>query len=78
VDFIEPIASRPDRGDGRITAWSWRSVPPPRRHAARDVSGYKAYESALAGQNIVYTFGLATGFLQNVRTIGQDLPSWPN
>ena len=35
TDFIESIASRPDLGDGRITAWAWQSVPPPRSSAAR-------------------------------------------
>ena len=29
VDFIHPIASRPDPGDGRITAWAWSHVPAP-------------------------------------------------
>lgn len=75
VDFIAPIGSRPDRGDGRISAWTWQSVPPPRSHAARDIAGHRAYESALAGQNIVYTFGLATGFLQLAQRVARD-PSW--
>ena len=47
VTFIEPVASRPDRGDGRITAWAWRSVSPPKR---RDDRFHRAYEGALAGQ----------------------------
>jgi hypothetical protein len=29
VDFIVPIGSRPDRGDGRVSAWAWQSVPRP-------------------------------------------------
>lgn len=66
VDFIEAIAIRADRGDGRITAWAWRSVPPPRSRATREIAGYQAYETALASQNIVHTFGVATGFLQVV------------
>jgi hypothetical protein len=75
VDFIVPVGSRPDRGDGRVSAWAWQSVPPPRSHASRDIAGHAAYESALAGQNIVYTFGLATGFLQLAQTVARD-PSW--
>ena len=47
VTLIEPVASRPDRGDGRITAWAWRSVSPPKR---RDDRFHRAYEGALAGQ----------------------------
>lgn len=66
VDFIEAIGSRANRGDGRITAWAWRSVPPPRSRATRDIAGHNACEAVLAGQNIVQTFGLATGFLQGV------------
>ncbi len=73
VDFISNIGSRLDRGDGRISAWSWQPVPPPRRRASGDIAGHKAYESALAGQNIVYTFGLATGFLQLALRVARDL-----
>ena len=66
VAFIEPVASRPDRGDGRITAWAWRSVTPPKR---RDDRFHGAYERALAGQNIWQPFGLATGFFGQVARI---------
>jgi hypothetical protein len=75
VDFIGAIGSRPDRGDGRISAWAWRSVPAPKSRAARDVAGHRAYESALAGRNIVHTFGLATGFLQLALTVAHN-PNW--
>jgi len=75
VNFVTAVGSRPDPGDGRITAWAWRSVPPPRSRAARDIAGHSAYETALAGQNIVYTFGLATGFLQLVLKAAAD-PLW--
>jgi hypothetical protein len=51
VDFIEPVASRPDPGDGRITAWVWKSVRPPTRRDRRDLEGHRAYEEALAGEN---------------------------
>jgi len=66
VSFIEPVASRSDRGDGRITAWAWRSVSPPKR---RDDRLHEAYERALAGQNIWQPFGLATGFFSQVARI---------
>jgi hypothetical protein len=51
------------------------SVPPPRSDAARDIAGHRAYESALAGQNIVHTFGLATGFLRLAQKVAHD-PGW--
>jgi hypothetical protein len=63
VEFVEAIGSRRDRGDGRVSAWAWRSVPPPKSRAARDTAAYRAYENAVAGLNIVHTFGVATGFL---------------
>jgi hypothetical protein len=75
VDFIEAIGARPDRGDGRISAWAWRSVPAPRSRAASAVAGHRSYESALAGKNIVHTFGAATGFLKLALTVARD-PSW--
>jgi hypothetical protein len=87
VDFIEPIASRPDPGDGRITAWAWRHVPPPSRRKGlqdwqyeRELKYHQAYEAAVVdggqGGNIVYTFGLATGFLDLLHQHRLD-PAWP-
>ncbi len=75
VEFIVNIGSRSDRGDRRISAWAWQSVPPPRSRAARDIAGHTAYETALVGHNIVYTFGLATGFLNLALTAARD-PRW--
>jgi hypothetical protein len=76
VDFIEPFASRPDPGDGRITAWTWRHVRQPSSAGLKPwqyqsaVKAHKAYETAVVdgsqGGNIVYTFGLVTGFLDLV------------
>jgi hypothetical protein len=73
--FIEPVASRPDRGDGRVTAWAWRSVTPPRTGARsrgeqqRGEQNHVAYERALVGQNILQPFGLAMGFFGQVGRI---------
>jgi hypothetical protein len=53
VDFIEPVASRPDLGDGRITAWRWKATRQPTRRDARDLKGHRSYEDALAGRNII-------------------------
>jgi hypothetical protein len=74
VEFVSPIVSRPDRGDGRITAWTWQHVPPPARGDDMNDRVYQwalkchqAYELAVVeggqGGNIVYTFGLVTGSL---------------
>ena len=40
--------------------------------APRDIGGHRAYEAALAGQNIVQTFGLATGFLRLALAVARD------
>jgi hypothetical protein len=70
VDFIEPGASRPGPGDGRITAWTWKSVPEPRlvsvpaRGQAWEMTRYRAYESQLAGHTIGEVFGRAAAFLK--------------
>ena len=73
VDFIRPIASRPDPGDGRITAWVWQHVVPPSKEGLTDgqyksaLKFHRAYETAVVddgqGGNIVYAFMLVTGFL---------------
>src|SRR5437899_9227257 len=54
VDFIDPVASRPDPGDGRVTAWAWKSTPPPTRKGKRELDSHRSYEAALAGKNIVH------------------------
>lgn len=82
VEIVEPIASRPDLGDGRITAWTWKHLPPPSRTRARDREGYEAYERAVAGHNIVYSFTSALCFLrmayetarQSGQQSGSELP----
>jgi hypothetical protein len=86
VDFIHPIASRPDRGDGRITAWVWRHVEPPSRENMTTgqykaaVRAHQAYEKAVVaggqGGNIVYTLGLVIGFLDLAYQHQADL-DWP-
>jgi hypothetical protein len=86
VDFIQPIASRSDPGDGRITAWTWRHVRPPSSEGVTDslykaaVKAHLAYETAVVdggqGGNIVYTFGLVAGFLGLVHQHQAD-PDWP-
>jgi hypothetical protein len=78
VTFIEPVASRADPGDGRITAWAWRSVPPPvqggggrnrPREQQRAEQLHEAYERALPGQNVWQSFNIAAGFFGQVARI---------
>lgn len=86
VDYVKPIASRPDPGDGRITAWAWRHVPPPEQNQMTDgqhkwaLRCHQAYEAAVVeggqGGNIVYTFDLVQGFLDVFNEHRLD-PDWP-
>jgi hypothetical protein len=78
VTFIEPVASRTDPGDGRITAWAWRSLPPPVEGAGgrnrphqqqRAEQLHQAYERALAGQNVWQSFNVAAGLFGQVARI---------
>ncbi len=71
-----------DRGaaDGRITAWAWRTVPPPEqgertdRQYRRDLDLHQAYQRTLADQNIWQPFMLATGFFGQVfRVLGGEI-----
>jgi hypothetical protein len=72
VDFIEAVGSRTDRGDGRITAWKWKSIRAPTRSKARDVQGHRAYESAVAERNFAQIFMQATGFLRQAHANARD------
>jgi hypothetical protein len=72
VDFIELVAARADPGDGRITAWAWRSVRPPTRRRERDLAHHRAYEAELAGHNVVEGFMRATGFLGQAHANAQS------
>jgi hypothetical protein len=71
VDFIEPVASR-SAPDGRITAWVWKAVRPPTRKERRDLEGYRAYENAIAGRNIVEVFTRTIGFLRQADANAQN------
>jgi hypothetical protein len=68
VDFIHPEASRPR--DGRITAWTWKSVPRPAltslppRGRAWEMTRYRAYEAQLAGRSVGEVFERAAAFLK--------------
>ncbi len=72
VDFIRPEASRSGHGDGRITTWTWRSVPEPAlasfppRGRAWEMTRYRAYEAQLAGHTVGEIFGRGAAFLELV------------
>jgi hypothetical protein len=69
VDFIQPEVSGPGPADGRITAWTWKSVPEPAlaslppRGQVWEMTRYRAYEAQLAGHAIGEVFGRAAAFL---------------
>ena len=70
AEFIEPSAPGPGAGDGRVTAWTWKSVPEPAlaslppRGQAWEITRYRAYQAQLAGHTIAEIFGRATEFLK--------------
>jgi hypothetical protein len=72
VDFIHPEVSRCGHGDGRITTWTWKSVPEPTlaalppRGQAWEMTRYRAYEAQLAGHPVGEIFGRAAAFLKLV------------
>jgi hypothetical protein len=60
----------PGKSDGRVTGWSWTSLPEPElgpmppRNQAWEASRYQAYEKRLAGQRVGQTFQLVADFLR--------------
>jgi hypothetical protein len=70
AEFIEPGESGHGAQRGRITGWTWRSVPepplaslPPRGQTWETIR-YQAYQAHLAGHTIGETFGRAAAFLK--------------
>ena len=87
VDFIHPEVSRSGQGDGRITAWTWKSVPEPTlaslppRGQAWEMTRYRAYEAQLAGHPVGEIFGRAAAFLKLVAAkapLGTDTSAQPH
>ncbi len=76
VNFINPSASRPAPGEGRIATWTWRSVPEPAlaslppRGQAWEMTRFEAYQAQLAGHTIGEVFGRAAAFLNAGRREG--------
>jgi hypothetical protein len=78
VAFIELEEGGSGVDAGRITAWTWRSLPEPAlgslapRGQAWEMTRYRAYEAQLAGHGIGETFGRPAAFLTLVS--GQVTP----
>lgn len=69
ADFVEPRDGDPGPGTCGVTAWAWRSLPPPPvaslppRGQEWEMSRYRAYEAHLAGHTIGETFTRAVSYL---------------
>jgi hypothetical protein len=70
AEFIEPGEPGHGAQRGRITGWTWRSVPEPPlgslppRGQAWETTRYRGYQAHLAGHTIGETFGRAAEFLK--------------
>ena len=69
IDYVNLEATRSDQyGDGRVAAWSWKSVPPPKATQRRyAMENHRAYEVTLAGRTVVEGFSRTQMFLELVR-----------
>jgi hypothetical protein len=69
ANFIQPQVDRPGPGAGRITAWTWKSLPEPAlaglppRGQAWEMTRYREYQTHLADHAVGETFGRAAAFL---------------
>ena len=70
AEFIEPGPPGPGAGEGRVTGWTWNSVPEPAlaslppRAQSWEMTRYRAYQAQLAGHTIGEIFGKVTAFLK--------------
>ena len=70
AEFIEPGPPGPGAGEGRVTGWTWNSVPEPAlaslppRAQSWEMTRYRAYQAQLAGHTIGEIFGRAVAFLK--------------
>ena len=69
-EFIGPGAPGPGAGEGRVTGWTWKSVPEPAlaslspRARSWEMRRYRAYQAELAGHTLGEIFGRAVAFLE--------------
>ena len=69
-EFIEPGPPGSGAGTGRVTGWTWKSVPEPAlasvppRTRSWEMTRYRAYQAQLAGHTIGEIFGRAVAFLE--------------
>jgi hypothetical protein len=70
AELIGPGAPGPGAGEGRVTGWTWKSVPEPAlaslspRARSWEMRRYRAYRAELAGHTIGEIFGRAVAFLE--------------
>jgi hypothetical protein len=78
ASFLVPVASRPDPGNGRITAWAWQAVASPEvggggranaRQQGRADRLHEAYERVLVGQNVWQSYTVAQGFFGQIARV---------
>ena len=69
-EFIDPGPPGSGAGEGRVTGWTWKSVPEPAlaslppRARSWEMTRYRAYQAQLAGHTIGEIFGRAVAFLE--------------
>jgi hypothetical protein len=69
-EFIDPGPPGSGAGEGRVTGWTWNSVPEPAlaslppRAQSWEMTRYRAYQAQLAGHTIGEIFGRAVAFLK--------------
>jgi hypothetical protein len=69
AEFIDPNPPGPGAGEGRVTGWTWKSVPEPAlaslspRARSWEMTRYRAYQAQLAGHTIGEIFGRSVAFL---------------
>jgi hypothetical protein len=70
AEFMEPGAPGAGAGEGRVTGWTWKSMPEPAlaslppRAQSWEMTRYRAYQAQLAGHTIGESFGRAVAFLE--------------
>jgi hypothetical protein len=70
ADFIQPQRPRLGSETGRITAWTWKSLPEPTlawlppRSRSWEMTRYRAYQAEVAGRTVGDVFAAAAGFLR--------------